>query len=159
MKDLTDIFSRAIELSADYRPKKVAAMISRLYDIDCLVEDDCADDNWYLISSRHIKSAEDYYGYLSCRYPVALLTKYCPKNLAAFLDFNKILITDFEEPLSCDENILKQYVPDKKVFDEGFLDNCDYSFDDERYLMVLYRLEGKGKLYIDSGNFLFNEIK
>ncbi|MCI5751754.1 MAG: hypothetical protein MR038_04635 [Oscillospiraceae bacterium] len=159
MKDLTDIFSKAIERSAEYRPEMIAGRLGRLYDINCLTEDDYADNNWYLISKRPIKSTEDLYGYLSCRYPVALLTKYCPKNIAAFLDFSKILLTDFEEPLSCDENILKQYVPDRHVFDEGFLDGCDYSFDDERYRMVLFRLEGKGKLYIDSGNFMFDEIK
>lgn len=159
MKDYTEIFSKAIERKADYNAKEVGKIINAQSDLNFGDPDEWVPEHWYLMSPALPFRYEDYYGYLSSEYPIALLSERCPDKLKQILDENKILYTELIEPLSCDENILRQYVHHKMVFDERFLDNCDYSFDDERFYLVMERLETGYQRYVDSSNFMFDEIK
>lgn len=63
-----------------------------------------------------------------------------------------------EEPMRCDEQILRQYVPQKTVLDECFPDG-EYDINDVRFQMVLDRLENGQKNYIDAGCFTMKEIR
>lgn len=160
MKDYTEIFAKAIMLKSDYNAKSVGQVINAQGDLNFGDFDEWVIEYWYLLSPKKITGHKEYYGYLSSEYPIALLSERCPDKLKNILDENKILHTKLEEPLSCDENILKQYVHHKMVFDESlFLNKCDFSFDDERFGMVLERLENGFQRYVDSGNFMLNEIR
>lgn len=148
--DYTNIFKNAIDNKDDYDFQRICKVINSHKDFRCGDWDDWADDYWYLLRPTIVVSYDKCYGYLCAEYPVALLTKHCPDELINFFDEFEILHTTLEEPMSCNEKILQQYVHDKMVFDENFLDSSDYSFDDERFLLVLYRLETGKKQYIDS---------
>ena len=83
---------------------------------------------------------------------MALIKKDCPKSvIKIFLD---IYIAKFEESFSCDEKILKEYAPYKKILDDRFLEDCNFSFDDER-LFYIY----EGIKYITPYSFTFDEIR
>lgn len=159
IKDYTEIFSKAIECRSGYDAKKVGKIINAQSDLNFGDPDEWVNEHWYLLSPAIPFSYDEYYGYLSSEYPIALLSKKCPEKIKHILDENRILYTELIEPLSCDENILRQYVHHIKVFDERFVDNCNYSFDDERFDMVLEKLESGCQRYVDSNNFMFSEIK
>lgn len=159
MKDYSEIFKRAIECKEDYDVKKVAKIINEQSDMSFGDPDNWTDGHWNMLTPKLPFSYDDHYGFISSEYPIALLTKKCPDKLKCILDENNILYTELEEPLSCDENILKQYVPHTMVIDERFLDDLDFSLDDERFFLVLQRLETGHQEYIDSSNFMFWEIR
>ena len=92
-------------------------------------------------------------------YPVALLTEYCPEELKQILDGNGILYTELVEPMCCDEEILRKYVPHRIVFDESFMDNGDFSFDDERFFWICQKLDTGHQRYIDASCFSMTEIR
>lgn len=157
MKDVTDIFSRAIALSEGYNAEALSKNMEKLRNIWCYIEYDSCD-RWYLIGRTDGEQLLEIYGYFSSCYPVALLMKNCPKKVQIVLKANQVLMTDFEEPFCCDEKILQQYLPGCKVFDESFLDTCDYSFDDDRFDLVLFKLEKGFQTYVDAGHFTFDEL-
>lgn len=159
MKDYTEIFSKALDSKADYDFKKVAEIIDSQEEFHCGDYDEWADHYWYMLIPKQIKSDDEKFGYLSLEYPVALLTENCPEKLKRILSENGILHSLLDEPLSCDENILRQYVHDKIVFDEHFVDSCDYSFDDERFFWLMQKYETGHQNYIDSSCFMINEIR
>lgn len=74
-----------------------------------------------LISKNDGKSVVEYYGYLSVKFPVALLLKNCPNNIRKLLIENKVLLEEYCERYSCDETILKKYIEDKVLIDDRFL--------------------------------------
>ncbi|MDE5582833.1 MAG: hypothetical protein K2J08_03920 [Ruminococcus sp.] len=159
MKDYTEIFSRAIELSNGVDMEKVRKDIERTNGIYCDDDDEWCSYNWYYIGKREGYCCVDKFGYLSHYFPVALLLKNCPDSIKKVLSDNGILFTELIEPMSCDEEILKKYViSHKKIFNENFLDDGNFSFSDERYEMVLERLETGYQSYIDAGGFTFHEI-
>lgn len=155
--DYTEIFSKAIQLKSQYIFSDIKNLINAHNNFYCGDWDDWADIDWYRLTSR----SGDYksYGFLCAEYPIALLSDDCPEELQHLLDEIGILNTKLQEPMCCDEKILKQYVHYRMVFDERFIDNCNYSFDDERFLAVLERLETGHKRYIDSGDFTMDEIR
>jgi len=157
--DYTKIFTRAIENKSKYEFRSVCRAINAFSNFHCGDWDNWADNYWYLLRPTIVVSYDKCYGYLCAEYPVALLTKHCPDELINFFDEFKILHTALEEPMSCNENILQQYVHDKMVFDECFVNNCDYSFDDERFKMVLHRLDTGQKCYVDSSCFTMKELR
>lgn len=160
MKDYTEIFSKAKELSEGYDCKKMSQILCLIENIYCGDYDEWGYRNWNEICRKDGNNLfAETYGYISKYYPVALLKGNCPEYIKAVLAENNILFTELSEPMSCDENILREYVDHMKVFDENFVDNCDYSYDDERFEMLMYRLEKGYKCYIDSSYFMFDEIK
>ena len=95
----------------------------------------------------------------SASYPVALLTGYAPEALIQILDEAGILHSELVEPMCCDEEILRKYVPGRIVFDESFMDNCNFSFDDERFFWICQKLDTGQQSYIDAGSFTMAEIR
>lgn len=157
--DYTNIFKNAIDNKDDYEFHRIRKVINSHKDFHCGDWDDWADNDWYLLCPNNPVSYDNCFGFLCKEFPVAVLTEYCPKQLLYILEENGIFHSDLVEPMSCDTHILQHYVRHKKVFDENFIDSCDYSFDDERFLLVLYRLETGNKQYIDSSCFTMAEIR
>mgnify|MGYP003408989954 FL=1 len=159
MKDYTVLFSKAIELKGRYDFKAVSNIINAHINLQCGDWDDWADNRWYRLCPKTPCSYDKCYGFICASYPVALLTEYCPEVLERTLDESGILHTEFVEPMRCDEEILRKFVPQRIIFDESFMDNCDFSFDDERFFWVCQKLETGHQNYIDAGSFTMAEIR
>lgn len=160
MKDYTEIFSEAINISSGYNIEKICNIINSIGNNYCGTDDEWCDYNWYyLCKETESNQLFDVYGYLSREYPVALIKKNCPEIIISVLAENKILFTEFEEPLCCDQDILRRYVHFKRVIDESAFLNGGFAFDDERFELILQRIENGRQYYIDAGNFMFDEIQ
>lgn len=159
MKDYTPLFSKAIELKDRYEFRTVSKCINAHTDLQCGDWDNWADDRWYRLCPKTSCSYEKCYGFICTSYPVALLTEYCSEELKQILDENGILHTELVEPMCCDEEILRKYVPHHIVFDESFMDNGDFSFDDERFFWICQKLDTGHQSYIDAGCFSMTEIR
>ena len=162
MKDYTEIFSKAIDLSAGYDIKKISKIIKSIGDnYSCEEDGEWGEYYWRLLCELTPDNMiTDIYGYVSKYYPIALIKKNCPEIIKHTLEENNILVTELVEPMSCNENILRNYVcRQRRIIDENaFLNNGDFSFDDKRFDMILYRIETGSHFYVDSGNFMFNDI-
>lgn len=159
MKDYTEIFSEAIKLSSGYRVKNIADIINSTEDYYCGNYDEWGHYNWYYI----VKKDKDHMilgdcGYLSIQYPVALIKENCPEIIKCILAENNILFTELEEPMCCNENILREYI-DRRVIDESAFLNGNFSFDDVRFELILDRLETGHSCYIDASDFMFKDIQ
>lgn len=162
MKDYTEIFSKAIDLSTGYDIKKISEIINSIGDnYGCEEDGEWGVYFWRLLCEVIPNyGITDIYGYLSKYYPIALIKENCPEIIKHTLEENNILVTELEEPMSCNEYILRNYVCDsRRIIDENaFLNNGDFSFDDERFDMILCRIETGCHFYVDSGNFTFDDI-
>ena len=162
MKDYTEIFSKAIDLSTGYDIKKISNIINSISNnYGCEEDGEWGEYFWYLLCEvTPDNMIVDIYGYLSKNYPIALIKENCPDIIKHNLAENNILVTDFEEPMCCNEDILRYYVcRSRRIIDENiFLNNGDFSFDDERFDMILYRIETGSHFYVDAGNFMFDDI-
>ena len=159
MKDYTEIFSKAGELKSGYDFTAVSSRINADHDLQCGDWDNWADNCWYRLCPKTPCSYDKCYGFICSSFPVALLTEYCPEALKQLLDEVGILHTELVEPMRCDEEILRKYVPQRIIFDERFMDNCDFSFDDERFFWVCQKLDTGHQNYIDAGSFYMAEIR
>lgn len=159
MKDYTEIFSKAVEQKGSYDFKAVSNSINAHNELHCGDWDDWADNRWYRLCPEMPCSYEKCYGFICASFPVALLTAYCPEALKQILDEVGVLHTELVEPMRCDEGILRQYVPYRIVFDENFMDNDDFSPDDERFFWVCQKLDIGRQEYIDAGSFTMKEIR
>ena len=159
MKDYTEIFSKAVELKERYDFDTIRNSINAHNELQCGDWDDWTDDRWYRLCPKTPCSYEKCYGFICASYPVALLTEYCPEGLKQILDEVEVLHTELVEPMRCDENILRQYVSQRILFDESFMDNGDFSPDDERFLWVCQKLDTGHQGYIDAGSFTMEEIR
>ena len=159
MKDYTEIFSKAVELKNSYDFKAVMGSINANNDLQCGDWDDWADDRWYRLCPKTPCSYEKCYGFICASFPIALLTEYCPEELKQIFDEVGVLHTELVEPMCCDEEILRQYVTQRIVFDERFMDNGDFSPDDERFFWVCQKLDTGHQGYIDAGSFTMKEIR
>lgn len=154
MKDVSLIFKKAVLLSNGYDSKSVSHEIEKIPNIWCRLEDD-SNLRWYLISKSNGKSVIEYYGYLSTIYPVALLMKECPTDIYKLLSEKDVLIEKYCERYSCEEDILRRYVGENiNLIDDRFLFDESIPFDEELFLKI-----DEGIEYINSYNFLFNDIK
>lgn len=159
MKDYTEIFLKAIELSSGYRVKNIAKIINSTENYYCGDYDEWGHYNWYYIAGKykdHMILGD--YGYLSIQYPVALIKENCPEIIRCILAENNILFTELEEPMRCNEDTLRKYV-DRRVIDESDFLNGNFSFDDERFELILDRLETGHSCYIDASDFIFDDIQ
>lgn len=159
MKDYTEIFSKAINLSSEYDINKICDIINSIGDNYCGIDDEWCTYRWYYLGRQTENNITDIYGYLSAEYPIALIKENCPKIIISVLAENNILFTKFEEPMCCDENILRKYVYGRRVIDESAFLNGDFLFDDERFELILQRIESGRQYYIDAGNFMFDKIQ
>ena len=159
MKDYTEIFTRAIELKHRYDFRTVQLQINAHDDLQCGDWDDWTDNRWYRLCPKIPCGYDKCYGFICAEYPIALLSIHCPAELKQLLDELCILNTELIEPMHCDEEILKLFVPRQIVFDESFMDNGDFSFDDERFFWVCQKLDTGHQSYIDAGCFNMNDIR
>ena len=153
MKDLTLVFKKAFSLSDEYDSKSLSNKLEKLPNIWCRLEDD-SNLRWYLISKSNGKSVVECYGYLSAKYPIALLTKKCPDDISHLLSSEKIIIEEYHERYSCEETIMRKYVEDINLIDDRFLYDEKISFDEEAFLKI-----DEGIEYINPYNFAFEDIK
>jgi len=160
MKDCTDFFTEAIKQGEEYCAEDVQLFLNAYDEIACEDDDDALEPNWLLLYRTDGYDCTDFYGYLSIQYPAAFLTAQCPQLLKEILQSQHILYTLLEEPMCCDAEILKRYAPQEryKVFNEDALVSGEISPDDERFQLVLYRLETGYKCYIDAGDFRLDEM-
>lgn len=138
IKDLTDIFRKGILNSENYNPKTIQSKLENLPDIRCEFYDDSPLDNWYLITRDDEKGVAEYYGFLSYRFPVALLMENCPDNIRQLLNENGIITGDFSRKCSCDEDILRQYAPQSclHIIDDRKLIDGRISFDSQEFITI-----------------------
>lgn len=100
-----------------------------------------------------------FYAYVSQFFPVALVKETCPESVKNILIENGIYIAKFDEPFSCEEDILKKYVRSGQIIiDDRFLDDCNFSPDDERLFWIYECLEHH-RNYVTSYNFTFDEVR
>ncbi|UKI16095.1 MAG: hypothetical protein L6V87_10490 [Ruminococcus sp.] len=90
---------------------KSSKIIDSQNEFHCGDYDEWADNYWYMLTQQQMKSYDEYYGYLSLEYPIALLSENCPDKLKSLLSENGILHSLLEEPLSCDEKYTKTICP------------------------------------------------
>lgn len=143
---------QAILLSKEYNSEALARKIEKIPSIWCRLEDD-NNFNWYLISKSNKKSVLKYYGYLSTKFPVALLMKNCPSSIYKLLQKNKIFIEQYCKRYSCKESILKQYVTGKIFIGDSFLYDENLVFNEELFLKI-----DEGIIYLNPHNFSFDDI-
>ena len=153
MKDISFILEKGILLSKDYNSKLISKKLEKISSIWCRLEDD-SNLNWYLISKSNGKSVIEYYGYLSVKFPVALLMKNCSSKIYQLLSENGILLEEYCEKYSCKESVLREYVKDKVFIDDRFLCDASMPFDEELFLKI-----DEGISYINPYQFTFQDIK
>ena len=153
MKDISLILKKAVLLLNGYDSKLVSHELEKMPNIWCRLEDD-SNLNWYLISKSDGKSVIEYYGYLSKKYPVALLMKDCPKDICKLLSQRGVLLENYCERYSCEESILRKYVGNINFIDDRFLYDERIPFDEESFLKI-----DEGISYINPYNFAFGDIK
>lgn len=153
MKDISIIFDKASQMTNNYNARLLSREIEKEANIWCRLEDD-TNFNWYLISQNNGKSIIKDFGYLSAKYPVALLKKKCPNYIYKLLSKNGILIDDYCERYSCIESVLRRYVGDIDFIDDRFLFDESIPFDEELFLKI-----DEGINYINPYNFNLNDIK
>lgn len=153
MKDISLVLEKAISLSNGYDSKLISHEIEKLPNIWCRLEDD-SNLNWYLISKSAEKSVIEYYGYLSSKYPVALLMEKCPKDIYELLSKKKVILGEYSQRCSCQESILKKYVENIDLIDDRFLYDENIPFNEELFLKI-----DEGTQYINPYDFSFDEIK
>lgn len=138
IKDLTDVFTKGILNSENYNPKTIQSKLENLPDIRCEFYYDSPFDNWYLITRDDEKGVAEYYGFISYRFPVALLMENCSDNICKLLKENGIFTDEFHRRCSCDENILKKYAPEANlpIIDDRKLLDGRISFDSQEFITI-----------------------
>lgn len=154
INDLTKIFAAAIEAAGGYDMYKImSAFDNTAY---CCSDDDEA--NWLPVW-ENIEGKSVFYAFISQYYPAALVKDNCPGPVKNILKYNRILMGRFEEPFSCDEGVLKKYVRSGQIIiDDRFLDNGDFSPDDEQLFWIYQCLEHHRE-YVTPYNFTLNEVR
>lgn len=151
MTNLTNIFSDGIRFSDGYNHYEIIKQINRLEGIFSDLDDKGA--NWDIIWSLKGKISQ-VYAFFSKRYPVALVKENCPELIVYMLKKCGILIAPFDSVFSCDEAILKRYAPHIIMLDDRFLDDCNFSLDDEKLFYIYENIK-----YITPYSFTFDEIR
>ncbi len=153
MSDLTNTFLKGIKEGKAYKPYNVSSAINRTVHLSCDLDDE--GGNWELIL-LHEENRNKYKtaGYLSRYFPVAILKDYCPKELINILRNYNVFIEFFDEPFSCDEDVLRKYAPFTRILDDRFLDDGNFSLDDERLFYIYENIK-----YVTPYNFTFDEIR
>lgn len=153
MKDISKIMQEAIEKSDTYNSYVVSNELEKFHKVWCRLEDD-SNMNWYLISETDGKSVKSYLGYLSRKYPIALLYEKCPQVIKEYLHGENIFLEEYVDKYSCEENILRKYIDNVELIDDRFLYDDTIPFDEEKFLKI-----DEGIHYINPYNFAFNSIK
>lgn len=153
MKDISQLLEKASLEANQYDSKHISRAIEKVPNIWCRLEDD-SNFNWYLIGKNDGESVVSYYGYLSSKFPVALLTEDCPDAVYRILSVSGISIDKYCKRYSCRADVLRRYVNDIELIDDSFLYDDSLQFDEEIFLKI-----DEGTRYINPRNFSFDEIK
>ena len=149
MSDLTTTFLNGINSKEFYKSYDVRCAINELDGASCDLDD--SGGNWEIILLHDDnRNKHQIAGFLSRYYPVALIKDICPKIIIKTLEKSNIYIELFDEPFSCDEEILKKYAPFTKILDDRFLDDGNFSLDDELLFYIFEDIK-----YVTT----FNEIR
>ena len=153
MSDLTSSFLEGMKKGEKYNSYDVRCAINKNDDLSCDLDDEGV--NWELILLQE-ENRNKYKtgGYLSRYYPVAILKDCCPEKLIKILRDYNVFIEFFDEPFSCDEDILRKYAPFTIILDDRFLDDGNFSLDDERLFYINENIK-----YVTPYNFMFDEIR
>lgn len=152
VKDLSCVFGKAIAKAEKYNSKLIADELELKFGIWCRLEDD-SNLEWYLISENNGKTIVNYYGYLSKRFPVAIIKDICPDDICRVLHKREVLIEKYYERYMCDEFILNKFVADKSIIDDRFLYEGNIPFNEELFLRI-----DEGERYIKPYNFTIEEL-
>ena len=153
-KDLTEIFKKGIFLSNNYNAVLISKLISKsINNISCEFYED-SNYNWYEIVRIENNFVIEIYGYLSYKFPVAILKNNCPKNIIDFLNNNNILIENYYDKYCCDDKILRIYVDERiPVINDNFLYDETIPFNEKLFLEIDELI-----IYVSSYNFTFEEL-
>ena len=98
-------------------------------------------------------------GYISSKYPAALLKSNCPDEFRESLESKNILCADLKEPMYCDEEILKKIADHKVVFDDNFIDDDDCDVESEKFKLFLDKFVDGNNSHVNSSGFYIDEIR
>ncbi|MDE6593871.1 MAG: hypothetical protein K2K57_12530 [Oscillospiraceae bacterium] len=153
--DVTKVFKSGIEAQNKYDHLKMKEKLNKSANYTCDY-DDMSD--WLLVKGK----GSLYYAFISEFYPIAFVMSGCLESVKTILKDNNIYIAKFEEPFYCEEDVLKQFIKGTKggqiIIDDRFLDDCNFSSDDERLFYIYECLEHNRK-YVTPYNFTFEEIR
>ena len=152
MKDVTEIFAKAVENESSYLYKTAAFILESDGDIWCLPDSD-TNEKWACIGRTNGSSIVESYGFICVKYPVALLKENCPDKVKRGLDKCGVYHTSFDEELSCDEAVLRNYLTDVLIIDDRFLENDSLPFDDEAFEKIT-----EGCRYTTPYRFAFDDL-
>lgn len=152
MKDVTEVFGKALDRSGACLYATVRYALEKLDDIWCLADSD-TNEKWAYIGRTDGECLTEYYGLICEAYPVALLNDDCPDIIKAVLDKCGVEYTAFDEELSCDESILRHYITDTLMIDDRFLEDDSLPFDQEAFDLIV-----DGRRYITPYRFAFDDL-
>ena len=132
MKDVTEIFRKAVEMQKSYHYRTVHFALESDSDIWCMHDPD-TNEKWAYIGRTDGNAMTESYGFLCNKYPVALLKENCPDKVKKVLDKCGVFHTEFDEELSCNEAVLRNYLTDTLIIDDRFLEDDSLPFDHEAF--------------------------
>ena len=153
LKNISKSFEKALKVVENFDVHVVSKEMEKIPDIWCRLEDD-SNLNWYAISRNNGKTVIEDYGYLSARFPIAVLMKGCPIIICKLLSEKGVIIEEYNERYSCEEKILRKYVDDIILIDDRFLYDENIPYNEELFLKI-----DEGINYINPYNFAFDDIK
>lgn len=152
MKDVTEIFGKAVQMKSSYNCKTVKFALESDSEIWCMADPD-TNEKWRYIGRTDGNSLIESYGLLCGAYPVALLKENCPHKVKAVLDKCGVLYTDFDEELACDEAVLREYLTGTLIIDDRFLEDESLPFDHDAFDMIT-----DGARYTTPYRFAFDDL-
>lgn len=152
MKDVTEIFGKAVDMQGDYQYRLVRNALEKDPGIWCMPDSD-SNEKWSYIGRTDGNSIVENYGFICEGFPVALLKDECPDKVKTVLDKCGVLHTSFDEELSCEESILRSYLTDVLIIDDRFLEDDNLPFNDEAFEMIT-----EGVRYTTPYRFAFDDL-
>ena len=133
MKDVTEIFRKAIDNQLEYHYRTVRFALESDPEIWCMHDPD-TNEKWSFIGRTDGNyNMVEIYGYICDNLPVALLKDNCPEKIKKILEKCKVFFTSFDEELSCEESVLRNYLTNVLIIDDRFLEDESLPFDNEAF--------------------------
>ena len=120
MKDVTEIFRKAADEHDTYYYETVRYALESDPEIWCVPDSD-SNEKWAYIGRTENNDMVESYGFLCVDFPVALMKDNCPDKIKRTLDKCRVLHTSFDDELSCDEAVLREYLTEVLIIDDRFL--------------------------------------
>ena len=152
MKDVTEIFRKAADEHDTYYYETVRYALESDPEIWCVPDSD-SNEKWAYIGRTENNDMVESYGFLCVDFPVALLKDNCPDKIRRTLDKCRVMHTSFDDELSCDEAVLREYLTEVLIIDDRFLEDESREFDEEAYQKIL-----DGCRYTTPYRFAFDDL-